>query len=372
MATNLGQWELKNISLPSAWDNAELNRLKLRDGTTYESILRDVDDALGMVNTELNGGYLSRLFSVGTDIAVEYRNGATTGFEDHTENAQPDTQRGDTSGHMLPLVKKDRKLGWTFDFLKEARRAQIDADIASMVQDAKDVFERAVLTRLFKMEEDTGKRYGLGTSGVSVPFVDGAGGTIAWTPIPRPDRVLNTMDTTHDHYLRLSGITQANLETAVGHLWEHGHDGPYELIVSLADLSAWQTTANVTGFIAKAQSLIQYASTTSLAQVEAEIYQGAVNTKYGVCRLYANGRIPTTKWAVTKTYGQNDQRNPLRVRWDENWGFGVQLISDSVSLYPLKGAIGMIALGVGVGEDRSAAVLVENDSSGDYATPTIS
>jgi hypothetical protein len=372
MTTNLGNWDLKNISIPTAWDAAELKRLQLRDGTGFEGLLRDIDDALGMVNAELQSGYLANLFSLTQEPAVEYRNGATTGFEEHTEYTQPDAQRGDTSGHMLPLVKKDRKLGWTYDFLKEARRPQLDADIASLVQDAKDAFEKAVLTRLFKMEEETGKRYGLGSSGYSVPFVDGAAGTIDWTPVANPARTINTMDTTHDHYLRLNGITQANLETALGHLWEHGADGPYELIVPLADLGSWQNTTNVTGFKPTADPLIQYGTTTSLANVAANMYQGAITTKYGVCRLYANGRIPTTKWAVTKTYGANDQRNPLRVRWDEVWGFGVQLISESVSLYPLKGAIGMLAMGVGVGEDRAAAVLVENDSAGDYATPTIS
>jgi len=372
MATYIGPWELKNISLPTAWDNAELRRLTLRDGATFESVLRDIDDALGMVNAGLSSGYLANLFSLTTEPAVEYRNGVSTGFEDHTENTQPDGQRGDTSGHMLPLVKKDRALKWTYDFLKEARRAQLDADIASMLQDAQDAWEKAILTRLFKMEEETGKRYGLGTSGYSVPFVDGAAGTIVYTPIPRPARMINTFDTTHDHYLRLNGITQANLETAVGHLWEHGHDGPYELVVSLADLGSWQTVANVTGFKEKADTLIQYGQDTSLARVDTSVYQGAVTTKYGACRLYANGRIPTTFWGVTKSYGANDQRNPLRVRWDEVWGFGVQLISESVSQYPLKGAIGMLVAGAGVGEDRTGAVLVKNHSSGDYVTPTIS
>lgn len=371
MAT-LGRNDLKNISLPTAWDNVELRRLQLRDGTTYEAMLRDIDDALSIVNSGMTSGWLANLFSLTNEPTVEYRNGVSNGFEDYTEYSQPDAKRAEVTGHMLPLTKQDRKLGWTYAFLKECRRAQIDADIASMADDAKNAFEKAVLTRLFKMEEETGKRYGLGSSGYSVPFADGGNGTIGFSPVPNPSRVINTFDTTHDHYLRLNGITQANLETAVGHLWEHGHDGPYDLLVALADLGDWQNTTNVTGFKKKPDPLITYGNSVDVSRVDIATYEGSVETKYGPCRLVANGRIPTTKWAVIKSYGMNDQRNPLRIRWDEAWGFGVQLVSQNVSNYPLMGAIGLLVMGVGVGEDRTAVVCVENDSGGDYASPTIS
>ena len=369
MATGMN--DLKNIAIPTAWDAAELRRLQLRDGTTYEQVIRDINDSLSIANGSLTGGYLGGLFSLTTEPAVEYRDGFSTGFEAHTEYSQPDAKRADTSGHMLPILKQDRKLGWTKDFLEEARMAKIDADVSAIVQDVKDAFEKAVLTRLFKYEEETGKQYGLGSSGYSVPFVDGGGQTIDFTPLPNPARMINAFSTSHSHYLRLDGITQANLETAVGHLWEHGHDGPYELIIPLADVGSWQTTASVTGFVERADPLIQYGSTTSLAGVSAE-YIGGVKTKYGFCRMWANGRIPTARWAVTKTYGQGDQRNPLKVRYDDVFGFGAKLEVNSVNLYPLMGAIAVVKFGVGVGMDRTAAVLVENDSSGSYATPTIS
>lgn len=368
MAT--GYNDLKNVAIPTAWDAAELVRLSLRDGTTYDSVIRDVNDALGIANGSFTQGYLGGLFSLTTDPAVEYRDGGVNGFEAHTEYGQPDPKRGSTIGHMLPISKQDRKLGWTQDFLEEARRALIDADIASLVQDAKDAFEKAVFTRLFKMEEETGRQYGLGSSGYSVPFVDGGAGTIDFTPLPRPDRMINAFSTSHNHYQRLNGITQANLETAVDHLWEHGYDGPYELIVSNTDVAAWQTVANVTGFVKRADPLVMYGNSTDLASV-GDVYIGGVQTKRGFCRMYANGRIPTTFWAVTKTFGAQDQRNPLRIRWDESYGFGVKLEVQNLSLYPLLGALGVMKFGVGVGMDRSAAVLVRNDSSGDYTTPTI-
>jgi hypothetical protein len=272
---------------------------------------------------------------------------------------------------MLPLLKKDRGMKWTESFLEEARRISIDADISSLLEDAANVYEKTIWTRFFQLEEDSGKSKGLGSTGVSVPFADGGDGTVDFIPPPRPDRLINAFTTAHDHFLRLNGITQANLETALGHLWEHGVDAPYELVVSLTDLGSWQNTTNVTGFKPKADAIIQYGGLDDLALVESEYYQGAVLTKYGSARIYANARIPTGYWGLTKSYGQTDQRNPLKIRYDDYYGsFGVKLVASNVSLYPFTGAIAKFRFGAGVA-DRIAAVLVENDTSGDYATPTI-
>ncbi len=368
----VGIRDLKSVKLPTAWDGNELSRLKLRDGKTFESLVSDLESGLNEFNSRINAGYLGRLVSVTNEPTVEYRSGGGNGFENETENTQPDSQFGDTSGHMLPLLKRDRGMKWTSLSLENMTTAKFDADVSNLLDDAASIYEKNVFTRLFKIEEETGNSFGLGASGVSVPFADGGAGSIAFTPAPRPDRMINAFSSAHNHYQVLNGITQANLETAVGHLWEHGVDGPYELIVSLSDLSSWQSTSNITGFKPLINSLIQYGGANDLALVENEIYFGAVETKYGVCRLYASGRIPTKYWAVTKTYGQSDQRNPLRVRYDDfSGGFGVSVVTENVSLYPFAGAIARFRFGVGVGASRVASVAVYNAASGNYATPTI-
>lgn len=155
-----GVKDLKNISLPTAWDGNELTRLTLRDGTTYESLVADIDAALTAVNGTLNAGYLGRLLSLTTEPGVEYRYGGTNGFADETEQTQPDSQHADTTGHMLPLLKKDRGMKWTQSFLEEARRPHIDADISSLIEDAVNIYEQSVWARLFKLEEDSGKQKG--------------------------------------------------------------------------------------------------------------------------------------------------------------------------------------------------------------------
>ncbi len=370
MATK-GNLNLKHIQLPSAWDAAELRRLALRDGTTYEDIISDVDAAMGMAWDDVLGGWVSTLFYLTAEITAEYGQGNRGGWEDHTEYGQADGQVGDTTGHMLPLRFKDYKLGWTADFLREARQMKIDEAIGNMAGSLIDETEKLAIGRLFKMEEESGKRFGLGASGISVPFCDGGNGNVSFIPKPNPDRA-TAFAATHDHYLRLNGINQANLETAVGHLWEHGEDGPYELLIAQTDVTAWTNTTNVTGYKEKANALVQYGQDTTLATVD-EQYIGAITTKqYGSVQVRASARIPTGYWAVYKSYGQNDPRNPLWARWDEMFGVGPQLVVAQVGIFPLQGAIGQFKLGFGVGQSRTAAVLVENDTTGDYASPTIS
>ena len=365
----LGPNDLKNVSIPSAWDAAEISRLALADGTSYEELIRTINAAIGVFNGSLGAGYWANLISPTDEVAMEYGQGAGITVDDATEYSQPDAQRADTAGHMLPLRLVDAKLGWTARFLENARRVQIDNDINAMLEGFQDAFEKRVLTRLFKMEEETGRGYGLGASGVSVPFADGGNGTIAYTPRPRFDRA-TAFGSTHDHFLRLNGITQANLTTAVKHLWEHGYDQPYDLLVSQADVDSWSNTTNVTGFKPRLDVATQYATSVGLALVSEE-YIGVVNTTYGTVRIKASARIPTGYWAVVKTYGALDPRNPLKVRVKPGRGLTLRLQVDRIDRYPLAGAIPEMEYGVGVGM-RESAVLVENDSSGDYATPTIS
>lgn len=114
-----------------------------------------------------------------------------------------------------------------------------------------------------------------------------------------------------------------------------------------------------------------YGQDVSLGAVNDE-YVGVITTQYGTCRVKASARIPSGYWGVYKSYGPNDPRNPLRVRYHDTRGFGLRLVVERLELYPLSGAIPQFAFGVGVGEDRTNGVLVRNDTTGDYVTPAIS
>jgi hypothetical protein len=366
MAT-LGPNDLKQFALPTYVDGAELSKYSLADGTPYDQLVTDVTGALAIANADLLRDPLyAGLISVTTDLMVEYASGVSNGFQTATEYGMPDSKRGATTGHMLPLIQYDRGIGWTWMFLQKARRAQLDADIASVVLDLKNIWEQKILTRLFKSTYDA-----VGSSGRSMPLADaGTADGTSYVPLPRPDRG-GTFLYTHDHIHNLNGITQANLETAIVNLWEHGYDAPFDLLIAHADIGSWTNTTNITGYVPRPDSAIRYGSSTDLANVDAS-YIGVIETDYGAVRIRSTGRVPTTYWAVYKSFGALDQRNPLRVRYNPKYGVGAILLAgDHIRQYPLENAVAWMEFGVGVGEDRCAAAVYVN-GAGAYSDPTIS
>ncbi len=363
--STLGPNDLKQYALPTYWDAGKLSQVALESGETYEQLISDIAAGLAMVNGELLRDPLySGMISLTTDLMSEYAVGVSNGFEVHTEYGLPDTKRGKTSGHMNDLISYDRGMGWTWDFLRKARRPQIDADIASAVKDVRDLWGQQILTRHFK------NTYTAVGTGRSMPYADAGTADSNYVPVNVPDRA-TAFASSHDHFEDLVGITQANLETAVKHLWEHGYNGPFELLVADADRSSWTDATALTGYVPVADPLIRYGSTQDLAGTDAEGVIGVIETDYGACRLRSTARIPTGFWTVYKSWGAMDQRNPLVVRYQTQFGIGAVLMAgDHIRQYPLENSIMFAEFGVNVME-RIAAVCVEN-TSGSYSAPTIS
>jgi hypothetical protein len=360
-----GRFDMKDYALPSYWDAAELEKWNLVDGTTYDGLVGDIGRALAIQNqTLLANPLIASLISTTTELATEYRVGVSNGFQVHTEYSRPDPQRGATSGHMLPIVAYDRGMGWTWDALRFARRARIDADIASAMDDLRNLWEQKILTRLFQVLYDA-----VGSAGRSMPIADGGTADASYIPIARPDRGA-VFAYTHDHIHNLNGATQANIETAVANIWEHGHDAPYDMLISLADLAVWTAVATVTGWMPRAIPEVTLGSATSTANID-ESYLGIIQTSHGPIRLRASARIPTTYYSIYKSYGSLDARNPLVVRYNPAMGLGAFLLKgDHIREFPLEDAILFTEFGVGV-QDRVGATAYLQGAGG-YTTPTIS
>lgn len=366
MAT-LGPNDLKQWALPAGWDAARLENIRLASGETYAALINDIAAGLAMANgTLLSDPIMGSLMTVNPELTVEYKTGVSNGFEDHTEYGTPDAKRAATTGHMLEPIGKDRKLEWTFDFLRKARRSQIDADIASAMQDLRDIWQKTGLTRVFKSTKTT-----VGSAGFSAPVADGGTADSTYIPYNNPERA-SAFAYTHTHLGLLDGITQANLETQVAHLWEHGFDAPYDLLVAQADLASWSNTTNVTGWVKRADGLIRYGNQVDLAAIDASYIAVIETSTYGPVRVRATARIPTNYWAVYKSFGQGDARNPIRVAPSPNFGLGAVLLAgDHIRTYPLENALLMLEYFIGI-QDRAQIVLCKNASSSTYSDPTIS
>lgn len=372
----LGQNDLKQFLIPTGIDAGELTKYALADGTTYDQLITDIAAGLSMANSEMfSDPRYGGLMSLTTELATEIRNGGGNGFRERTENQSADPQRAATIGSMLPLRSYDRGMGWTWDFLRKARQSQIDADIAAVVYDAKDNFEKRLLERLFSNTYNT-----LATAGIDAPFVDGTTVSLNYTPPPYGG---TTFTNTHTHFARLTDDATgriAAMNNGARTLAEHGIPGPYTAIIPQADLAAWKALgsgANV--WVNPSWDLnVQYLQTSStnipaaVASINAEIYVGVFISNDGPVWVWASSRVPTDYFAMYKTYGPMDTRNPLAVRYSEDLGAGVLLMAgEGFRKFPLEKADAIHEFGVGV-RDRLAAYLVYFAGSGDYTAPTIS
>lgn len=373
----LGVADLRQLALPSGWDGDYITQQKLKDGLTYDQVFTRLAAAVAAFNADLTNH--PWLFVVcyqadNEDFMLEYSQGARKRFEQHAEYALPDVVRAETSGHLIDIKPWDLALGWTWDYLRKARTSRIDHDIRELTDAAEDVVEIRVLRRLFRLEDDL-----VGAAGYSPGFANNAaahaGSNISFTP-PEHDSV--AFLSTHDHYLRYAGRGQAALMMA-RHLWEHGHDPPYEMWVYSLDAADWSNVKDDTCqvyFRSVQDPQFEYATDlTLLSAAYARMqYFGALDVKeVGPVFLRKLNRVPDEYCAMFKPYGLNDPRNPLWWRGGDP-PVDHQLISFNTERFGASPfvPIGFMEFGFGVGMDRTSAVLCQIAGSGTYTTPTIS
>jgi hypothetical protein len=353
----LGARDKSSLVMLTGWDPTELKKFELIDGTTYATIVAQMNAALGALSAELYGDPLwSRLVSYTDMPEVEYRVGASNGFEEHTEYGNPDARRAETEGHMLPLKAYDRKLGWTWDYLREARLSQIQADIADAIKDARDNWRVRLLTRLLKRGDDSGKRNGLGTSGLSPGFATAAASTgVDFTPVPWGG---NSFTSDHEHYVGITGgaYTNAVFSDVKAELREHGHEPPYDFIAGTADET---TIAGLTDFVPVAKTNVNYGANTTLASIAMDsVAPGAypIGT-ISDCVVWIVAGMPQYYGFGWKTYGPNSQRNPLRIRLfkGETRPSVIAMPDPNAgnALAPIHNLMLYTQFGVGVGQDRT-------------------
>lgn len=371
----LGPRDSSTLVQLTGWDATALRNFQLQDGTTYAAVVAQMDAAIGALNAELyNDPLWSGLVSYTDQPEVEYRVGVSNGMERFTEYGRPDSKRADTEGHMLPLIPYDRGLGWTWDYLRKARTSQVQADIADAIKDARDKWRVSILTRLLKRGDDSGANNGLGSSGLSAGFATAAASTgVDFTP---PTFGGNAFTSNHEHYVAIAGGTWTNAAFAdiKAELREHGHEPPYNTLISPTDET--QVSA-LTDFIPAAKTNVNYGTSTTLATVsQASVAPG----------IYPIGMISdSVVWVVPgipqyygvgyKSYGMNSQRNPLRIRLQKGQMRPMVTAfpdprSGAGAVYPLQYMMLFFEFGVGVADRTAATPRYTNNSSWSDGTAT--
>lgn len=358
----IGPRALVDLALPSGWDGAALERMRLQDGTTIAAVVAALASAIAGVNAELAADPLiGGLTYMTTERTVRYRDGGGTGEMDyHTEYGLPVEQRANTDGHMLPRQKRDAGLAWTWDYLNDAIMDDIMADIMAATDRIRNTFQKAVLTRLFSNAQNV-----VETSGRDVGLADGSGSNVVWTPPPYDG---GSFASSHTHYNERAALNMDNLNLDVKHVREHGHMPPYWLLVSEADRATWTA---LSGYVKPTVEGIRAGSAVDIATVSDD-FIGVIDTNYGGCFLRPSNRIPTGYYAVVKSYGVNNPRNALRWWYNPRFGAGVTLLAGKTyRQFPVEGALMYAEFGFGANADRTVGTATEIAAGGSYTVPTI-
>ncbi len=363
----IGFGDLKDQALHALWDLGEMKKMELQDGTTWEQMLREVQDVANAVSGELTRlPHYSTLFNVQDEPEIEYGTFTGGGIQEMTEYSVPDPYKGKTTGHMLPIKMFTRSIGWTFLALERRRRNQLEADLNVVVDDIRNHFQQKVLRRFFKMEADQ-----VGdTAGASVPFADGGVGDSLWIPLRSPDGV--EFDNAHDHYLRVATLDTAAIVAAVNHLREHGHEPPYDLIGAELDAATYQALTEWRAPIWPGITYRDTSSGTDRAAISGiEEYDGYMETVAGVVKVWFTPRLPTGYFAIYKDYGPGADGAPCAMRINPRLGFGWQIVPGNYVNSPLNLGVLRSEFDFGIGKDRTNGVFTKVFASGDYVTPVI-
>lgn len=348
----LGPRDTRQLVNLAGWDATALRNYDRNNNTSYAEVVAEMNAALGALNGELAADPLISSVASFTDRPeAEYRIGSSNGFERHTEYGRPDVKRADITGHMLPLKAFDRMLGWTWDFLRNADNAQISADIADGIKDARDIVRVQLLNRFLTRADESGIANGLGAGGYSPGFATTAASTaVDFTP---PAYANNVFTSTHEHYVGAAGgaWTTTIIDDMISELAEHGHMGPYDLAIGTTDVPVVMA---LTGVYQPQSTIITLGTGTAFANLDPAVYIAA----YKNVRIREVPGLPQYYGFMYKSYGPLAARNPLKIRVAKGAGnLGFVAMTDpraGNATTPIQNLMLFGEFGVGV-NDRTAA-----------------
>ncbi len=366
----IGPMTIVQQALPTGVDGTKMAQWRLRDGISFQEFVNRTANALGSLNSEMMNQW-DYLFSLTEEDILEYEDGGSvTEMPEITDLSDPDIIHGTTIGHMIELVPYGRAVGGSWRYFRDSRPAQIRSTLATLVRTARWRFEKKLLTRLLTNTETA-----IGSVGYNVPFVAGTGGAVDYTP-PAYDGEAFT--SSHDHFVFNNTGYAELLDAMVEHLVEHGHQAPYDAIVSDADVAAYAVLAKFKKLIRPDVIVVDRGGATTGNEFFARgtpMFDGGIFGYYesdrGPIALRASKRVPTDYASLFKSYGRNDERNPLKVRVHPDQGFGLFITAQSSERddYPVQKINIEFEFGVGVGMDRTNGVAGRQNSA--WANPTI-
>jgi hypothetical protein len=373
VAEIIGPQTLLNKALPTGVDGTRVAEWTLRDGLTYGELINRVALGVGDFNQEMVNDW-GWTFGLTEELMMEYeQGGAATEMPEITDIDDITTIHGETIGHMIDFKHYGRAVASSLFYLRDARSVKIQSAINVLVRQARERFEKSLLTRWLTNTENL-----IGTGGYDVPFVRGTGGNVDFAP-PAYDG--ENFTTAHNHYLGIDsgsfgydGVLDQMAET----LAEHGHMAPFTALIAKADIASYMALTGFVEVVDPVINIVDRGGETSGNQFYAVgqrpfgllgYYQG----QYGLVEVRYTNRVPTTYAGMTKSYGQLDTRNGLAVRVHPDVGFGAYILPETTlnDDYPIKKLDVVIEFGMGCGMDRTNGAAAYLVAGGVWVNPTI-
>jgi len=376
MAEVLGPMTIVSRALPTGVDGTKMAQWLMREGISFQEFVNQLSLAVGDFNQELVRDW-GWLFALTEELVLEYPDGgAVTELPEITDLDIPDQVQGETIGHMIDLKSYGGAVGGSWMFWRDARRAQINSTIQTLVNRARWRFEKALLTRFFTNTENS-----VGSVGRDVPFVRGTGGDVDFTP---PAYAGQSFTTSHDHYMGVASgsvTLDVQLNNMAATLEEHGHRAPFRGIVARADVALYRALTKFVQYVSPIVVAIDRGGESSGNQLfvrgeplVSDGLFGHFQSDFGLIELFATARVPTNYSGLHKSYGELNARNSLKVRVHPQAGFGFYIVPEASGndQFPIKRAVLPFEFGVSVGEDRTNGVAAFRSGGGTWTNPTIS
>lgn len=359
-----GIFDTEYIDLPAAIDQNYLASLETADGTSFETVLGEIDTRLGVFNG-ISDSLMAALGYETQEVFIEYLQAVAFDVQEAGEYSMARLQRGEASGGWnLPVRKWDVAVGWTEDGLREQRLSSILNTLDGVLLGLRVRRRREFMRRLFS-DIEVPVEYGRTTS--TSPGFAGSGTGLNVYSRPFPNGT--ALPGGYTHYVRTdSAGLDAALLAARDKLLKAGHPAPFDLIAPQAQIDAIKLSPY---FVKAGSPLIRAAPASAEALVNADLYVGVFGDLIQV--RTAIDDFTQANIAVFKTYGNLDPRNPVAIRYPTTPGLpngGQSAYLRSRQFYPLAAADAVSRWGVGVG-NRTAAVLLFVNASGAYVPPTI-
>jgi hypothetical protein len=348
---------------------------KLADGTDINHLWTDYSAAVAAVNS--NRSAVVNLLSFKTTRVVDSVLQSYTGddFEDASEYGQPVGLRPDITHVELgyPFKWRDKALRYTWQFLANATKEQVDAVMnAALEADNKQVFQ-AVMNALFTNTTRTNE------AGYTVqPLWRGAVGD---TP-PAYNGV--TFADQHNHYVTTNNasLTQVSVDALMTLPREHGYGlaGNGQLVLFCNPLQAdvirgFRSTAGGGSgkydFIPGASTPARITDQVVIGKTPPEsIGDQPLIGSYGPAWVAENTLIPAGYVACVASGGANSSFNPVAFREHQQSSLhGLNIVPGGNPDYPLQDSYLVRGLGAGV-RHRGAAAILQVVTGTTYTAPT--